>query len=182
MARPVDTPGTGDTARFEWLYAMHYEDILAYALRRTASRDDALDVVAETFVTAWRRRGQLADVSGARLWLYGIARRVLANHLRGARRYERLEALLRARARGSLDDPHADDLAPIVGAWRRLRPEDREILTLVAAEGLSATEAARVWGCSAVAARVRLHRARTRFARELAAAGVDTVTTSRRRT
>ena len=42
-------------ARFESVYAGHYELILAYALRRTLTRDDAADVVAETFLQAWRR-------------------------------------------------------------------------------------------------------------------------------
>jgi RNA polymerase sigma-70 factor (ECF subfamily) len=165
-------------ARFERVYAAHYELILAYALRRTQSRDDAADVVAETLLTAWRRFDQAPDGPEVRLWLYGIAHRVLANHLRGRRRRERLGARLRdaeagATAAGRPAAAMAEARTAIGSAFGRLKPGDRDLLTLVAVEGLSPTEVARVLGCSAVAVRVRLHRARARFARELNAEGVQ---------
>ena len=174
MARPVE-PATDEAAQFESFYASHYQDILAYAPRRTETPEDAADVVAETFLTAWRRCDQAPDEAAVRLWLYGIARRVTANHIRGRRRYERLGARLRSRALATREpgpQTMGDDRAPIIEALGRLRPADREILTLVAVEGLAAAEAARVLDCSVVAARVRLHRARARFVRELRAAGV----------
>ena len=55
---------------------------------------------------------------------------------------------------------------------------DREILALVAWEGLSPTEAATVLGCSGATARVRLHRARRRFARALEEAETGTGATT----
>lgn len=70
MSRPVDHPGTGDAARFELFYAGHYELILAYAVRPTETREDAADVVAETFLTAWRRREHAPDRGAVRLWLF----------------------------------------------------------------------------------------------------------------
>jgi RNA polymerase sigma-70 factor, ECF subfamily len=186
MAVPVDDPDADDVARFDRFYVDHYEDVLAYALRRTDGREDALDAVAETFLTAWRRRDQLRDATAAKLWLFGIARRVVANQVRGQRRRDRLGARLRSRsavgagggagpaaAGGSgADVAGVVERGPVVDAWNRLRAEDREILTLTAVEGLSAAQAAQVWGGTVVAARVRLHRARARFARELRAAGV----------
>ncbi|MEV4140477.1 sigma factor-like helix-turn-helix DNA-binding protein [Dactylosporangium sp. NPDC049742] len=54
-----------------------------------------------------------------------------------------------------------------------MRPEDQDILGLVAVEGLTPTEIARVLGRTAVYVRVRLHRARSRFARELNAEGIE---------
>ena len=54
--------------------------------------------MAETFFTAWRRRERAPDGPAVRLWLYGIVRRVLPNHLRGRSRYERFGARLRADA------------------------------------------------------------------------------------
>ena len=73
------------STRFRELYEANYERILGYALRRVG-HPDALDVVAETFTVAWRRLGRVPDGDEARLWLYGTARRVLANHERGAPR------------------------------------------------------------------------------------------------
>ena len=164
-------------ARFEGVYAAHYELILAYALRRTQARDDAADVAAETFLTAWRRLEQAPDGPAVRLWLYGIARRVLANHLRGRRRHERLGARLQTGFSGA--DLGADPAAAgsesrdaIARAFGRLKPDDRDLLALIVAEGLAPSEVARVLGRTATTVRVRLHRARARFARELAAEGV----------
>src|SRR3954465_9770408 len=84
---------------FEDAYRSSGTAVLGYALRRVASREDALDVVAETFAVAWRRRADLpVDPEGARPWLFGIARRCLANAARRTRRAgrlgERLAALL----------------------------------------------------------------------------------------
>lgn len=77
-------PGSGVDLddRFRVLYAAHLNAILGYALRRVAAPEDAADVVAETFLIAWRRCADVPPGGEARLWLYGVARRVLANHVR----------------------------------------------------------------------------------------------------
>lgn len=166
---------TARRTRFELIYTTNYQPILAYALRRTQTRDDAADVVAETFLTAWRRLDDAPQGAAVRPWLYGIARLVLANHLRGKRRYERLGERLRATAAhpDTEVEPANHDRRRIAAAFGRLRPDDQEILALVAVEGLSPSEIARVLGSNGVTVRVRLHRARARFAHELASAGVD---------
>jgi DNA-directed RNA polymerase specialized sigma24 family protein len=86
--------------RFEDLYATHHAPVFAYVLRRTDVPEDAADVIAETFAIAWRRRWRRIDdvPSGeeTRLWLYGVVRRVLANHRRGLRRRSSLADRLRA--------------------------------------------------------------------------------------
>jgi DNA-directed RNA polymerase specialized sigma24 family protein len=72
--------------RFEAMYMAHHGPILGYVLRRTDNPDDAADVIGEVFLTAWRRLDDMPGDDQARLWLYGVARRVLANHHRGERR------------------------------------------------------------------------------------------------
>jgi Sigma-70 region 2 len=72
--------------RFEAMYAAYHGPVLGYVLRRTENPDDAADVIADTFLTAWRRLEDLPPEPAARLWLYGVARPVLANHHRGQRR------------------------------------------------------------------------------------------------
>ena len=69
--------------RFRELFDSHFRELLGYALRRVGSPEDAADVVAETMLVAWRRIDEVPADGTARLWLYGVARRVLANHRRG---------------------------------------------------------------------------------------------------
>ncbi|MGK5550927.1 RNA polymerase sigma factor [Actinomadura kijaniata] len=160
-----------DEDEFAELYERNFRALLGYALRRCASADDAADVVAETFAVAWRRAGELPEGDNARLWLYGAARRVLANHRRGEQRHALRTAALRAElAAVPVNEPDV----PVVGeVFRGLPAPDRELLSLVAWEGLAVPEIAKVLGCSRNAVSIRLHRARKRFARALRAAGVD---------
>ena len=71
---------------FRRLYAEHFDVVLAFALRRVDRPEDAADVTADTFLVAWRRLAHVPPAHETRPWLYGVARRVLANHRRGDRR------------------------------------------------------------------------------------------------
>jgi RNA polymerase sigma factor (sigma-70 family) len=150
-------------ARFEELYRAHARAVLAYALRRTP-RSAAQDVAAETFLVAWRR---LDDVPHDALpWLLGVARRTLANERRGTARRNALVERLAQEARTIIV---VDDAPPVLEALQRLPEPEREVLRLATWEGLDAGAAGRVLGCSPGAFRLRLHRARRRLRRELAA-------------
>jgi RNA polymerase sigma-70 factor, ECF subfamily len=155
--------------RFEVLFRENYPAVRAYALRR-ASRDAAQDVVADTFLVAWRR---LDDVPADALpWLYGVARRVLANQRRSADRSAALEErLTHAAPPTGMADPadRSADAEILRLALGRLSEPSREALMLVAWQGLSGARAAQAAGCSRTAFAVRLHRARARLAAELAA-------------
>ncbi|HLA67426.1 MAG TPA: sigma-70 family RNA polymerase sigma factor [Acidimicrobiia bacterium] len=154
--------------RFRLLYDAAYPRILAYALRRARSREDAFDAVSETFAAVWRR---LDDVPGDErqiAWVYGVARRVLANQYRGADRRRRLDERMAVTATPAADP----DLGLVHEALDRLRPDDREILTLSAWDDLDNDEIAVVLGITAAAAAVRLHRARRRLAVELDRVGM----------
>jgi RNA polymerase sigma factor (sigma-70 family) len=165
----VPSPPDNRRRRFDELYAAHHQQVLGYLLRRTESTDDAADVFAETFLAAWRRLDDLPDGQQARMWLYGTARRTLANHRRGERRRTALAERLRADLAGSHQPPeYTGELAEISAAFRGLPERDRELLALVAWEGLDPGQIAIVLGCSRNAARIRLHRARRRLADELA--------------
>ncbi|WP_188194500.1 RNA polymerase sigma factor [Nonomuraea sp. SYSU D8015] len=161
--------------RFEAVYTQTYERILGYAMRRCDSPEDAADVVAETFAIAWRRMDAMPAGDEARLWLYGVARNVLANHRRGQDRRRTRHVALDA----DLADLYArssaggDELGVIARALRELPEADRELISLVAWEGLDHGQLATVLGCSRNAVRIRLHRARKRLSKALAAAGVS---------
>ncbi|MDL4770679.1 RNA polymerase sigma factor [Actinomadura xylanilytica] len=164
-----------DEDEFAAVYAQAYEPLLGYVLRRCGSVDDAADIVAETFTIAWRRAAEVPGGDQAQLWLFGTARRVLANHRRGERRHLLKTAALRSELEAmSGAVPGPEDAAPVGRVFRELAEADREVLTLVAWEGLGVAEIATVLGCSRNAVSIRLYRARRRFARRLRAAGVDT--------
>ncbi|HUA27709.1 MAG TPA: RNA polymerase sigma factor [Streptosporangiaceae bacterium] len=154
--------------RFEEVYAANCGPILGYVLRRTDNPDDAADVIAETFLTAWRRLDAVPPGDQARLWLYGVARRVLANHHRGERRRIAANDRLRAQLAARYQPPeYTGELAGIAAAFRSLPEPDRELLALVGWEGLDHGQVAAVLGCSRNAVRIRLHRARRRLAEAL---------------
>jgi RNA polymerase sigma-70 factor, ECF subfamily len=150
-------------ARFERLWRECAPAVAAY-VRRRAPADVAEDVVAETFLVAWRRLDRVPE--DALPWLYGVARRTLANQRRSEVRRVALAERL------DLELPPVTGERPdscVVEALAALGERDRELLMLVAWEGVTPTEAAVVLGTSAVACRVRLHRARGRLAAALAA-------------
>lgn len=163
--------------RLEEIYDEYSHLILGYALRRVDERQDAADIVSATFLVVWRRLDDVPSGDEARPWLYAVARRVLANHRRGENRRVRLAARLRAEVAVVATQVRAP-ADPTVGAavgqaFASLADRDREILALVGWEGLDTSESAVVLGCSPGTARVRLHRARRRFAAQLTARGVE---------
>lgn len=161
----MTTPAApNDRAAFERLYAAHERLVLAFCLRRTPNPADAEEAAAETFVIAWRRLTDAPAEEHHLPWLYAIARRVLANQRRGGGRRIRLLDRLRSQPP---DVPMAERPGPAIAALERLRPEDQELLRLVAWEELSHAEIAVVMGVTPNAVAIRLHRARARFAEEL---------------
>jgi RNA polymerase sigma factor (sigma-70 family) len=159
--------------RFRLLFDSYYRRVLAYALRREPNRPAAEDAVAETFLVAWRRIGDVPAGEDALPWLLGVARRVLANARRTDARRDRLLARLRQGPRVEVLDsvesaPLASETrAQIIGALARLRPGDAEVLQLAVWEQLSHAQIAVVLECSVNAVGIRLHRARKAFAEEL---------------
>jgi RNA polymerase sigma factor (sigma-70 family) len=183
----IETRALGEEvaqARFSRLYREHGRAILAYALRRARDHEDAADVVAETFLVAWRRLDEAPIGDGERLWLYGVARLVLSNLHRSERRRTRLGArLAEALASEPVAPPEpSGEAAEALRAIAGLGDEDRELLLLVAWEGLSPGEAARVLGITPLAARSRLHRARRRLRKLLDEGGAARAAATKRRT
>ena len=165
-------PGVESRARFEALYRAHAGAVLAYA-RRRADAATADDVVADVFLTAWRR---LADVPSDPLpWLIGIARRILANRRRSETRFVALHHRLATAAHPQASDDHWGGLLDetVDNALGALSERDREILLLVAWDGLEPARAARALGVRPGTFAVRLHRARRRLAKLLADPDAD---------
>jgi RNA polymerase sigma-70 factor, ECF subfamily len=157
------------------LFELHGPSVLAYARRRT-DRISADDVTSEVFVIAWRRLDEIPE--DALPWLLGCARKVLANQRRSERRRDALrdrhDQQPRPAWRGDNDTSGA-----VFDALGQLSDRDRELLLLVAWDGLDHGQAATVLGCTRATVSVRLHRARTRLARALAHPGSDNPTSGR---
>ncbi|MEV8391779.1 MULTISPECIES: RNA polymerase sigma factor [unclassified Streptomyces] len=154
---------TNDGQRFTALYQRHYTDVEGY-VRRRVHPSQVNDVVAEIFVVAWRRLDDLPG-DGTLPWLYGVARRTLANTYRSDQRRGRLLEALAAQPDVASGD-HADDVASrlaVMAAFSQLSSDHQEALRLTLWEGLSARDASRASGCSVATFQVRLHRARKRL-------------------
>jgi RNA polymerase sigma-70 factor, ECF subfamily len=155
-----------EEARLEALFCDHFSAVRSYA-RRRAPESMVDDVVAETFLVAWRRIDDLPDE--VRPWLLGVARKTLSTQLRSARRrsslVEKLSAAETPLAFSQADGPDTG----LIGALQRLSATDQEVLALAAWEDLRPREAAVVLGVSPAWYRVRLHRAKRRLLRELEA-------------
>ncbi len=164
--------GRGDAlSRFQGIYETHYRAVAAYTRRRAPDPADAQDALAETFTIAWRRLPELPDIDAALPWLYGVARRVLANQRRGNRRRDDLSTRLRGQPAQTVDVEGevvtSEDRHIVLAALHRLRDADQEILRLAVWEELPHREIAQVVGCSEASVAVRLHRARGRLGREI---------------
>ena len=147
--------------RLRLLLARSGEDLLRYFERRLVDREDAADLLSETALTAWRRIADLPQGDAGRLWLFGVAAKVLANHRRSRRRYHALVDRLRLELRTAPVHVSADDEAVAVrDAVSRLRTEHRELVMLVNWDGFTVADAAQILGLNASTARSRYAAAR----------------------
>jgi RNA polymerase sigma-70 factor (ECF subfamily) len=158
-------------SRFDLIWRSHRLEVLAYCVRRV-SAVDAEDACAETFLVAWRRIDAVPAPPDTRLWLYGTARRVLANQWRSVSRRSRLDEKLRSIGMSPVPDhavlvvQRAED-REVLEAVRALAAKDREIVLLDAWEELSREEIASTMGMTRAAVDQRIHRAYKRLARML---------------
>lgn len=135
-------------------------DLLAYLSRRTHA-DDAPDLLGEAMIVAWRRVKELpADPERARMWLFGIARGTLQNHVRGERRRWALADRIRGNVRADATAPAADAGSEVRDAIDRLEPDLAELVRLVHWDRMSLTDAAEMLGIPASTARGRYQRAK----------------------
>lgn len=155
---------------FREVYDRHHAQVLAYFLRRSCPDPEA--AAADVFLVAWRRRRDLDSTEEMLPWLYGTARRVLANQRRSRFRLIRLTAKLRWSRPPEQPTPETvvvrrEQDRVVLDALARLRPEDREVIQLSVWEELPRAAVGEIIGCSDRAATMRLHRAVRRLEREL---------------
>ena len=150
----------GERAAFATLVELYQRPLLALAFQFTGRREDAEDLVQETFIAAYRDLPTLQDAEKLRGWLAAILR-----HL-GLRQRQRI-----SRRREEPLDDHAETLVSAAASedtavfetMQRLAAADREVLVLRYLNELSFREIGNVLGISVHAAEVRCARARERL-------------------
>ncbi|GAA0517620.1 hypothetical protein Ade02nite_84030 [Paractinoplanes deccanensis] len=171
----------GAEDRFRALHQQTFADLLRFVERRVPA-GEAEDIVSTVYLTAWRRLGELPE--DARPWLFAVARRTMANQTRGWLRRRALDVRLTALAEPGTDDHTADTAArlDLQRAWQSLGAADREVLALVAFDGLTGDQAAVVLNCRRSTFAMRLTRARKRLHAALDPAASTTAAPSRSHT
>ncbi|WP_354574653.1 RNA polymerase sigma factor [Frigoribacterium sp. UYMn621] len=160
--------------RVETLVRAEAGNLLAYFSRRVSPQADAADLLGDTLLVLWRRARSIPENDDeGRMWMFGIARNVLATHRRGLSRRLALADRLRDEmsilpSSGALDGtpqaaPGDDRLEAVVSAMAELSASDREIIMLVHFDGFTLVVAGRLLHLRATAARSRYHRARNRL-------------------
>lgn len=164
--RDEETP----EAYFERVFRATYQKTLAYALRRADNEADAHDVVAETYLVAWRRLDQLRSAEEPQAWLYGVAYKALGNRRRSRHRSKGLADKIAAEPTKSSPDPARivvadEELIRVAEAMETLSQRDQEVLRLATFEGLSHREIGQVLAIKGPLVRSVLYRVRGRLAR-----------------
>lgn len=152
----------GDHDALGELYDRFRDRVARFATGRLGDAEKAEDVTSETFEGMLRGLSAYRPGTDFEAWLFTIARRRVADHFRrrARRREVELDELGPASAGGPEDAVlAAERRAEVAGAFRRLRPDQQEVLALRVLGGLTAAQVAKVVGKSEGAVRVAQHRA-----------------------
>jgi RNA polymerase sigma factor (sigma-70 family) len=146
------------------LHKDNYPRVYAYIQRRINDPELAQELAADVFRVVWQKpQATKSDIA----WLLTIARNLVGNAYRARGRQQALQEKLRFATTTTFGGN--DENAAVHDAMAVLRDKDRDILQLAYWDGLTMAEIAGVLQCSESAAKVRLHRARTAFRKNLAA-------------
>lgn len=157
----------GDGEAFGRIFDRHHERVLRHSSRLVPHQADVDDVLAVTFLEAWRSRDRVRIVDGSVLpWLLVTANHVASNIRRGARRHQ---ALLHRLPPAEPAGDHALEITdtPATQALRKLTQTDQQVVMLCLLEGFTTREAANVLDVPEGTVKSRLSRARRRLAQQL---------------
>ena len=152
-----------DPARFGTLYRLYVDDLYRYLLSRCGDQMDAEDLVAETFLAAFRAARAYRGTGPVKAWLVGIARHKAADARRGKRADLALDAAVELADPVRTDDLALQrvELARVLAMTERLAPDRAEALRLRFFADLECDEIAPLLGRSEAAVKMLVHRALT---------------------
>lgn len=157
--------------RFDALYRAHADAIRSYCLRRLGA-GEAVDAAADVFVVVWRKIDECPAGDEAKLWIYGIARNVVANRRRKATRWRTLVERTSHQSTESVPGPEPivvrrSEYEELEAALNRLPEKYREVLILAEWDGLDRESIAALDGVTRNAIDKRISRAYEKLARQL---------------
>ena len=171
----VERLKAGETAAFDAVYSAYHVRLFSFLVRLMRDRDRAADVLEETWLRLVTHAHRLQPDTRLGPWLFTVARNLYVSECR-SKVFESSDAVLVQR---TAPGPSPFEEAAASESQRRIEAalaglplQYREVLLLVAVEGLSLSEAAAVCGISNMALRQRLSRARAMLARRLEAGGL----------
>jgi RNA polymerase sigma-70 factor (ECF subfamily) len=146
-------------AAFAVLYRRHVDDVYRYLLVRSGA-DEAEDVMAETFLAAFKAVGSYRGSGTVKAWLIGIARRKAIDAYRSRRPTEPIEAVSRIADPTRVEDLAIQrvEIAQVAGALARIGSERAEALRLRYFGGLSCAQIAPLMNRSEAAVKMLVHR------------------------
>jgi RNA polymerase sigma-70 factor (ECF subfamily) len=158
----------GDQTAFEEIVRRYERLVFRIAGGFLRNRQDVEDVAQEAFLKAFQALARFRPGAPFRPWIAQIATRLCYDKLRARRRrevgWEDLSLAEQQAARSVAGGASSEagvanrDLAERI--LTNLSPKDRQVLVLQDVLGYTAAEAAQILGCSALAVRIRIHRAR----------------------
>lgn len=159
---------TVDEIRFRDLFDRHHRSVMAYFSRRVRDETEVLSATDDVFLVAWRRLDDVPEGDAALRWLYGVARKVLANHRRGLARFAELRHKIEAQPAFPVRGPATEAILSVqeeqmLRALETLPEKDREVLLLTYWEQLPHEDVGHILGCSTEAVHVRRYRAVNRL-------------------
>lgn len=167
MSAALQAPPTTES-----MYRLHAPEVARWAERLAGPGLDVEDIVHEVFIIAYERMSTFRGDSTLSTWLFGITDRVV-RHRRRKERWRRWLSGSADETAGHLPSNGSDPLraverdqaaAAVYRVLDRLSERDRQILILCELEEMSTDEVAALLRVQPTNVRVRLHRARTRFA------------------
>lgn len=161
-------------AKVDALARIEGGNLLSFFSHRVTRKADAADLLGETLLVLWRRADSIPeDDAEGRMWMFGIARKVLATYRRGLSRQialaDRLRGELLVNPQSAAFDsdavfsPEDIRMAAVLSTLATLSDADREIIMLVHFDGFTLVEAGRLLQLRATTARSRYHRAKNRL-------------------
>ncbi len=163
-------------ARFSSLFEEHYRSVFAFVLRRVDTTQTAQDLTEDVFLVAWRKLDDVPLGQEGLYWLYGVARRIVANHSRKTSNRTRLAPRLITVAPLPAPPPEDvvvrnDEARYVIESLGELRETDQELLRLAYWDDLPRRAIGELLGISDSAVSVRLHRAVRRLEKSLRHSG-----------
>jgi RNA polymerase sigma-70 factor, ECF subfamily len=164
----------GDESAFAELVRIYADRLFRFLVARGIGREDARDLVQETFLRAWRALDRFDERYAVSTWLYTIAHR-LALNLRASQARRPQVSLAEDAVGAAPAEPESRDDARPGSLWATARdhlaPRDYHALWLYYAEEQDMRGVAGILGVSSLHARVIVHRARAKLAKLVTAGG-----------